>query len=167
MRRKRVLGIIVALLVIVGLVMPVFTNVVADIPIPKNVSGKVIPNSVTGVRAFDPVKNGVVAFYIQNRTNNGTHMDVMKYFESKDVDYYSNAIHEVIDKWQVDDPGILVVSVENGTTAGGDRAGYVAYANKTLNMSNPQQFDDTELMKVVCCELQGSSSLFFEIPTPP
>lgn len=160
MRGKRALVILVALLVMVGSAVPFVMTVTAPPPDPKGVGGVVNANA-TGVRAYDPVKNGIVSIYMMNETNNGTDVDVMKY-NIAIGDYYLSSIEDNIPNWKAGNPGVVIVDVENGTFATGDRAGYVAYVTEIFDGIDPQTFPDTELRKIPVPTFINNGTNFIE-----
>jgi hypothetical protein len=111
-------------------------------PIPKTIQGIVDPNSTTNVSAYP----GNVIFYIQNRTNEGQDSGIM--YQGGGIEYYMQGIEGSILNWDVGDPGVVVVDVENGTYMSGHRAGFIACSTDILDATANQIFPTVELQKI-------------------
>lgn len=165
MRGKRALVIVVALMVMVGSAIPFVMTVTAPPPKPKSVGGAVNANA-TGVRAYDPVQNGIVSIYMMNETENGTDVDVMKY-NIAIGDYYLSSIEDNIPNWKEGAPGVVIVDVENGTFVTGDRAGYVAYITEIFDGNDPQILPNTTLRKIPVPTFINNGTNFIEFSWAP
>jgi hypothetical protein len=167
MKWKMRLGILVVLMFVIASITPMVTTVVAPPPDPKTVWG-VVNQNATGVRAYnaDPAKNGDVSVYIQNRTDEGPDMDIMKYHVALG-DFYQSPIEDTFTTWSPGDPCLVVVDVEDGDTGSGDRAGYVAYMYDVLDAFDPQQFSDTELRKIPVPQIGINGTSFINISWAP
>jgi hypothetical protein len=115
-------------------------------PIFKQIQGVVLPNSTTGVSAYDPgPDNGWTYFYIQNRTEEGSGTDPLNSVAG--TDYYDPEIHTSINDWKVGDECINVVNRDYGIY-GVNHSGYLAFTNTTLDSSGVQSAYETELQKI-------------------
>ena len=160
MKGRRVLCVIVMILFVTNCYPFPQSPVTAD-PIPKTIQGIVDPNSTTGVLAYP----GATIFYIQNRTNEGQDVDIM--YQGGGIEYYMQGIEDSITDWEIGDPGVVVVDVENGTYFDGDRAGYVAYVKDILDATAAQTFPTVELQKISIPTLVGNGTGFINISWVP
>jgi hypothetical protein len=156
MRERRVLCLVVISLLILNFYTITQLPITADLTV-KNIRGDVNPNSTTGAFAYP----GNVTFYIQNRTNEGGDIDIMN--SSGSVESYMSAIEDSILDWQIGDPGVVVVDVENGTYLTDDRAGYVAYTTDLLDGNTNQTFPTVELQKITIPSLFINGTGFINI----
>lgn len=114
----------------------------------KQVKGEVIPNTITRVRAFDfnLAKNGLVFYYVQNRTNEGNGVDDIK--TTGDIDYYDPFLENDLNDWKVGDPCIIIVERESGSYETDDRTGYIAFTSTILNSDGLQNTPPIELQRI-------------------
>jgi len=159
-RNKALFVVLVLLATIVSVSIPTMSD-----PVPKTVFGYVDPNSGTAAVAYP----GSVVIYIQNRTSEQKDIDVM--YEQPPPPqyywYYASAIEDAITDWNTDDPAIVIVDVEHGTYPGGDRIGYVAYSNATLDSSGSQVFPTVELQMIPIPEVVSYDANHINISWTP
>ncbi len=161
MKGRKILVTIMLCLLIIGI--PIFSvkMVSADL-VPKQIQGIVNENSTTGVRAYDPVQNGFVYYYIQNRTNEGSGTDPME-SAGPGLDYYDPWIQNDITDWQVDDICVIIVEREYGNYSTNDHAGFIAFINATLDPSGSQIAPTIELQKITTPTFVSNGTGYIEI----
>lgn len=132
----------------------------------KQITGIVDPNSSTSVRAYDPVQNGFIFYYIQNRTNEGNGTDPIESM-GPGQDYYDPEIQNNITDWIIDDECILIIEREFGTY-GVDHAGYITFFNVTLNGDGVQIISPPiELLKIPTPTFDSNGTGFINVSWTP